>query len=723
MKLNIRQKKALVAEENKVLCLASAGSGKALPNSTVIPTTEGKKRVGDIKIGDYLFDRYGNPTKVLGIYPQGKKEVYEITFGDKRKAKCSKDHIWYVNKRTWKNKNDFREMTVDEILKDKWEIIDKRGHKSHQFSIPCSKAVSYSEKKYDIHPYVIGAFLGDGCCREHQLILSSEDDVIPNHIAQLLGDNVTIKKLSKNNFNWTFKQNGENLHSNILPKELINYSYDKCIPEEYKYGSIEQRLQLVRGLMDTDGSISKIKGREGLFTAPVSFSSTSYQLILDLQEVLGSLGYISTILTDTRVEKYTKEEAYKLSINISNLEKEKLFWLPRKKEIALSIKEEKQHRNYDKTTISNIESLGYEEEMTCFYVDNEEHLFLMNDFIVTHNTRLITERVNYLINEKNIKPKDIVSITFTNQAAQEMRDRLGNIAEEVFIGTIHSYANKICSLNHIDNTEYILRQKFDKIIEKALTLPSTKYQNIKYLFIDECQDISSLEYNFLMKIPTENIFFCGDSRQAIYSFRGCSDEYLHNMYLDDSYKKYYLVENYRNPPNIVTFAENFLNNSEQLSPHTIPIKTKNGLIEECGFIDALEELEWSGDWGNWAILTRTNNEIEAAQQALDKRDIPNVTFKKGDLDNFELKALMATNRVKILTIHSAKGEQFKNVIVVGARVYSEEERRIAYVAATRAEQSLYWCPTIAKRSFGKSMPPSAKAGNLFDKSDRKVIKF
>ena len=252
MELNNRQKKVVEATEPYILCLASAASGKALPNSTIIPTLCGPKPVGDIKIGDYLFDRNGKPTQVLGVYPQGELEVYELTLGDGRKAKCSKEHIWSVNKTTWKDRNSFREMTVEEILNSSL-INSSRGA---NFYIPCSQAVEYPEKEYKIHPYIIGAFLGDGCCKEHQLTISSEDDVIPSHIADLLG-NAQTKRRHENNYSWSFSNANGKIYTDILPKELVCYSYEKRIPYEYKYGSIEQRYELIRGLMDTDGSISK----------------------------------------------------------------------------------------------------------------------------------------------------------------------------------------------------------------------------------------------------------------------------------------------------------------------------------------------------------------------------------------------------------------------------------------------------------------------------------
>jgi len=199
---------------------------------------------------------------------------------------------------------------------------------------------------------------------------------------------------------------------------------------------------------------------------------------------------------------------------------------------------------------------------------------------------------------------------------------------------------------------------------------------------------------------------------------------LENLFKDDEYKKYFLVENYRNAPNILKYAEGFLSSFKALSPHSVPHKTKEGIIEECSLMSAIEELEWSENWGSWFILTRTNNELVEVQEILNERDIPNVTFKKGDLDLMELNELMSSNRVKVLTIHTSKGLENKNVIVTGARLYNEEERKVAYVAATRAENNLYWCPSfIRKHKKGQGMNRKAEAGRIFEKSTQDMIMF
>jgi len=725
MTLNTRQRKVVEATENKILCLAAAGSGKCIPNSIKIPTPKGWKRVDEVKVGDYLFDKEGKPTKVVGVYPQGKKEVYEITFGDGRKAKCSIDHIWSVNRKTWRDSQQFKNYTLKEILEDKWQIIDKRGHKLHNFSIPCAKAINYeNDKKLKVNPYLFGIFLGDGCCRDQALTLSSNDKELVIKIQKILNSPQVYKNQS--NYSWTFyKEDGHRFSTKEVlgeyEKFICCYCYEKSIPDDFKYSSIKDRYELIQGLMDTDGSIIRADGRYH-----VSFTTTSSKLRDDFIEVMGSLGYVCTYRTDKRSDKYTHGEAYEVKINIPNAEKYKLFSLSRKKEIALECKDKKQNRKYDRTTIINIEKLNYKEEMTCFYVDNEEHLFLMNDFIVTHNTTVLTERVRYLIEKRNVPPEEICAISFTNMAADEMKKRLGNIAIGAFIGTIHSLANNTCIANGISTEKYIADTEFDMILRKALTIPKGRYPKFTHLLIDEFQDTGQLEYSFIERIPTKNFFVVADERQAIYGFKGASDIYVRNLYHDAFCKVYYLNQNYRCAPNIISYADSLIASMDKLSPKTEAIKTKDGYVSEHStFVDALDELEWSQDWGNWFVLTRTNNELATAMTKLEERNIPYISFKKGDLDLIEMEALLKDNRVKVLTIHTAKGLENKNVIVTGARLYNEEERKIAYVAATRAEQSLYWCPSICRR--GKVGRPDnrddADAGKVFEKAAKNMISF
>lgn len=334
-------------------------------------------------------------------------------------------------------------------------------------------------------------------------------------------------------------------------------------------------------------------------------------------------------------------------------------------------------------------------------------------------TRVLTERIRHLIADEGVAPKDIVAITFTNLAADEMKKRLGDIANGMFIGTLHSYAARICILSNIDIQQYIDDEKFDKIIEKALAVRPHIYPQIKHLLVDECQDLNDLNYNFIERIPTENIFYVGDARQMIYGFRGASMSALLRIYDDPNFTKYHLTNNYRNTPQIIDFAEKFLRTVATLSPTPVPMKSDGDEVENCSFYYALTELQESENWGSWFILCRTNGQVQAAQQMLVEKDIPFISFKKGDFTQEELNELMASNKVKVLTIHTSKGLEAPNVIVTGGLNFSDEECRICYVAATRAQNKLYWTKAIAnpnKKLVSKGIPSSAK-------TSKKIIEF
>ena len=364
---------------------AKSGGGKAQPIDTIIPTPNGNKRLGDIKVGDYVYDRMGNPTKVLGTYPQGMLDCYTVTLSDGRQTQCNDEHLWsFYN--VYSHNKDYRQKLVTKTLKEISNL-------SNTVYIPTNCGIEMDKISYDIDPYVIGAFLGDGCCREKTLTLSSKDETLVANVAYLL--NATYKKNSEKNYNWQFinPEYGatNNARSdckfiqtthlfNKYQNELCCYSYEKRIPTEYKYGSIEQRFSLIQGMMDTDGNISVDNNRYNM-----SYSTTSLELANDFMDVLRSLGYNCSIRKDLRENRRT---CYDVNILVPNEEKYKFFRLDRKLQIANDAKIFTKKRHYDRIGIKNIKKENYQKEMMCIYVDNEEHLYLTNDYIVTHNTVL-----------------------------------------------------------------------------------------------------------------------------------------------------------------------------------------------------------------------------------------------------------------------------------------------------------------------------------------------
>ena len=155
----------------------SFGSGKAQPNSTIIPTPDGLKKLGDIRPGDYVFDLHGRPTRVLHVYPQGEMDCYEVHFSDKRVARCNDQHLWSV----YTSKGHLKTVALREMIDG--GLRDQSG--GLKYTLPSCAPVEYSPRTYSVDPYVIGAFLGDGCCLEKTLTLSSATEDIVKEVASL----------------------------------------------------------------------------------------------------------------------------------------------------------------------------------------------------------------------------------------------------------------------------------------------------------------------------------------------------------------------------------------------------------------------------------------------------------------------------------------------------------------------------------------------------------
>lgn len=355
------------------------GTGKALPNNLDIPTPFGFKKNGDLKIGDAVFDKDGNITRVSGVYPQGLQEQYEVELTDGRKIICSGSHLWTFrveNAKTWQTK------TTEEIIKMGISRKSTQGYTINRIKLPNAKSVIYPSKQLPVDPYVLGAFLGDGCLSEKYLTISSDDEFVVEKIAEKLG--AIYHKNSDKNFSWTFYKDGNLLLTeDVFGKLFGSKAINKYIPEEFKLSDKKQRWELVQGLFDTDGSV---KNNDRL---NVSYSSISEELVNDIREVLYSLGFSSTIQVDERKDELHKNFVYELHVKSEYRNKRKFFSLPRKlNTIYYSFsKTISKKTDYGIVRIKNIKKLDGQVKMTCIMVDNDEHLYLAGrNYIVTHNT-------------------------------------------------------------------------------------------------------------------------------------------------------------------------------------------------------------------------------------------------------------------------------------------------------------------------------------------------
>ena len=374
-------------KENRLgIYVGLAGTGKAMPKDTLIPTPDGERLLGEIKVGDFVFDRKGHPTKVLGVYDRGVRRCFELTFSDGRKTRCCDEHIWpcYTSKKNLKN------LTLQEMMEKGIRISAKSGGR---FRMPINGCVEFSEKELPVHPYILGVFLGDGCCKERYLTLSSNDLPVVEKVAKLL--NATAEKLSENNYSWRFMKGGKAITTKEVFGDIASWvmrgSNEKAIPADYLHGSRDQRIALLQGLFDTDGSVSSKSN--GL----ASFSTTSSELYAGVSYLLRSLGLSASTSSKAVCRGRVKQNGtcstdYVVRTHLKPDQFDVCFSLPRQIEKLKAVfgafkRPSKCTERVALTDVREIEPC----DQVCILVDNPEHLFLANDFLVTHNTHRAIE--------------------------------------------------------------------------------------------------------------------------------------------------------------------------------------------------------------------------------------------------------------------------------------------------------------------------------------------
>ena len=313
----------------------------------------------------------------------------------------------------------------------------------------------------------------------------------------------------------------------------------------------------------------------------------------------------------------------------------------------------------------------------------------------TGKTHTLVARLQHLI-DSGENQRRIVAITFTNNAAAEMRSRLKGVTD-MFIGTVHSYCNFLLTVSGISTNDLIESEDFDKLFQRIKLHPDC-VMPIDHLLVDEAQDSTRPQFEFFLStLQPKNYMMFYDLRQSIYGFAHAKPEILIDLRHQPNVTRYTLSLNYRNGEEILNFAKDlirplgqeFIDYSMSMTPwcgevyqrHLTPTQIIEDIIMEAG-----EE-----HYGEWMWLCRTNSDVDDFMNRLARHKIPATTFKQGELSLAELKEQVGMNCVKVLTMHSAKGLESERVIVWNPHPWiSDEERRLCFVAATRARKQLWW---------------------------------
>ena len=395
-----------------LLLTGSSGVGKCCVDHTMVPvwTEDGSvswKRHGDLVVGDYVFARDGSPTKVLGVFPQGERNVYRVTFGDGRTLDVSDNHLWavYPNRRS---REEGPTIYSTQTLMNKGLVSNlNNGRQGMKYVVPMNQPVQWPIADLSVDPYALGALIANGCLTDKALSISSDDEETVARVGQAVG--AVSWDQGTSNYSWYFRT-GETLGNNGKRRiqladvftgklsELIGVkSPQRFIPEQYLHSSIEQRWALVQGLFDCDGSIGACDGER----YNVSYSTASKKLAEDVRVLLFSLGVSCSIKKCTREKNGVVRNEYDIHVKVHNSDKHLFFRLDRKKSLAIKAQSvaKQREKRFDYVGIRSIEKLDRQESMTCIYVDNDEHLYQAGDFIVTHNTEVTKQLAKILFGD------------------------------------------------------------------------------------------------------------------------------------------------------------------------------------------------------------------------------------------------------------------------------------------------------------------------------------
>lgn len=420
----------LTTEGNDIIVIAGAGCGKEQPISSIIKTPAGDRLLGGLVIGDRVLGRDGKPCTVLDITYQGVKDVYEVTFRDGSKTRCGLNHNWSVLY-NYAPRAKFTVKTTEQLLKAGL----RKSNGDYKYQIPVCSAVQYENTvKLPLHPYILGVFLGDGSYQNSTACLSchKEDVGILHKVQQLFKEHheidllLNLRATSENGLQTTLvicSDNSKNPITALL--DVLNLKRNKHIPDVYMLGTVEQRLDLLRGLMDTDGSCSKNR---------TVFCNTNRAIIERVVELVQSLGGTAIETeADTRKETDCFRLNIKLPINPFLLERKAANW-------SYSWK------NPPSRYIFSIEKLNYQEEQRCLTVSAEDSLYLTDNFIVTHNSSTLRLQAEQLLP----LGKNLLVLTFNSANAEETREHPDRPAN-LFACTVHSLAYRALGLRKTAN--------------------------------------------------------------------------------------------------------------------------------------------------------------------------------------------------------------------------------------------------------------------------------
>lgn len=345
---------------------------EAQPLSAGILTPFGWRTMADMRIGSQVIGADGKSHSVTHINDAGVHPVYRLTMSDGTSVECSPNHLWTVDQ-IW-GKRERKTLRTWEIA-DRYRYDSPGGQMQYRYRLPVTAPVEFSDDEpLPLHPYVVGALLGDGSIAtvpENRPKFTTADPEIAEQVARHLPQTVLLVKGDRYDYRLNDVQGRRGRFKISRASQAIvdagiagKNSWEKFIPDRYKFASVSDRLALLQGLMDTDGSASG---------GVASYHTTSARLADDVRFLVQSLGGTATLNVKPDARGYRDIYVLHLALGMP------VFRLSRKLEKL------KSRKHSIGRTITGVELLP-SRPVRCITVDVSDGLYLTDHCIVTHNS-------------------------------------------------------------------------------------------------------------------------------------------------------------------------------------------------------------------------------------------------------------------------------------------------------------------------------------------------
>lgn len=461
---------------------AANGFGKAQPLYEPVLTSKGWKKMGDLTLKDKVIDPVtGNPISINSIHDRGKLPTYKVTFSDGTHTECAGDHLWSVYK---SGRTKYKLKTLDTLtLLEDYKVENKSvpGTYKYKYSIPLNNPVHFPKKNLPIHPYVLGFILGDGCISGNRSVVrvsTNEKDwkEVVARLKSYLPDPNMI------HIGTNIKGTVRHFRIYGLGKELKmlglrgKKSATKFIPKIYLESSVEDRELLLAGLLDTDASA----GPKSKLSKVSRYDSKSQDLRDGVVELVRSLGGISKKRQNTRFKYGRYTTTYSCSIRMDHIPFMRKYKV---ENFGTFIR-----RNRVVKVIRKIEYIGIK-KVRCITVNSPEGLYITRDYIVTHNSTVLSALVWCIYGKnlkgvsdvntwKNVRPKDYhgtcVTVFYKINGTPYSVTRCLNYSLEVFGA---KGANRLIYIENACQVSYRTKPDIQKAIERDLKMSYNLFMN------------------------------------------------------------------------------------------------------------------------------------------------------------------------------------------------------------------------------------------------------